>query len=95
MVASSNESDKAEKLAKDLVKAKKQGIDKKEIARLQLELEKLDNQQQEWENKLIKNDKVLIWNIGVFSAFALILGGVILIVKRKKIVKKNYKIKKK
>ena len=70
-----------EKLEKKLVEAKSQG-NKKEIERIQSELEKLSNHQQREETRPEKNNSVLIWSVGIFSASALVLG-VILIIKRK------------
>ncbi|CAG8645623.1 25447_t:CDS:10, partial [Gigaspora margarita] len=55
-VSSSDNETKKEELEKKLVEAKRQGVDKKEIERLQSELQKLNNQQKE-EVKPAKNNK--------------------------------------
>jgi len=83
LASSSGEELEKKELEKKLSEAQKQD-DKKEIARLQSELEKLNNHQQAQESKPTKNDNVLIWSVGIFGVSVLILGGVILIVKRKK-----------
>jgi hypothetical protein len=83
-VASSNDSDKAEKLVKDLIEAKKQGKSQEEIKKMQSELEKLDKRQSKEETKSTKNNNnVITWGAGIFGVSILGLG-IVLIVKRNK-----------
>jgi hypothetical protein len=74
--------DEVERLTRELIEAKKQEKSQAEIKQLESNLQKLNIQQQKKETKPTKNNDLLISGAIIFSAFALVLGLILILIGR-------------